>query len=79
MAKPTGEITLAARPVKVGAQWHVVGTYPGGQQEHITGFGTEADALDWIANVSADWLEKRRVRAWITDPIDGVIGRQLVG
>ena len=54
MAKPTGEITLAAQPVKVGAQWHVVGTYPSGQQERITGFKTEADALDWIANDSAD-------------------------
>jgi hypothetical protein len=37
---------LAAEPVKVGTQWHVLGTYPGGQQEHITGFKTEADALD---------------------------------
>ena len=62
MAKPTAEITLAAQPVKVGAQWHVVGTYPSGQQEHITGFKTEADALDWIANDSAAWLEKRRSR-----------------
>ena len=62
MAKPTGEITLAAQPVKVGAQWHVVGTYPSGQQERITGFKTEADARDWIANDSADWLEKRRSR-----------------
>jgi hypothetical protein len=62
MAKPTGEITLAVQPVKVGAQWHVVSTYPGGQQEHITGFETEADALDWIANDSADWLEKRSGR-----------------
>ncbi len=62
MAKPTGEITLAAQPVKVGAQWHVVGTYPSGQQERITGFKTEADALDWIANDSAAWLEKRQRR-----------------
>ena len=62
MAKPAGKITLAPQPVKFGAQWHVVGTYPGGQQEHITGFKTEADALDWIANDSADWLEKRRSR-----------------
>jgi hypothetical protein len=30
---------------------------PSGQQEHITGFKTEADALDWIANDSAAWLE----------------------
>jgi hypothetical protein len=62
MAKPTGEITLAAQPVKVGAQWHVVGTYPSGQQERITGFKTEADALYWIENDSAAWLEKRRSR-----------------
>ena len=26
----------------------MVGTYPDGQQEHITGFKTEADALDWL-------------------------------
>jgi hypothetical protein len=38
-----------------------VGTYPNGQQEHITGFKTEADALDWIANDSAAWLEKRKM------------------
>jgi hypothetical protein len=48
MAKPAG-IMLAPQPVKFGAQWHVVGTYPGGQEEHITGFKSEADALDWIA------------------------------
>jgi hypothetical protein len=40
----------------------VVGTYPGGQQEHITGFKTEADALDWIATESTNWLKNRRVR-----------------
>ena len=62
MAKPTGEITLAPQPIKVGTQWHVVGTYSGGQQEHVTGFKTEADALDWIADDSADWLEKRSGR-----------------
>jgi hypothetical protein len=62
MAKPTGKIALTPQPVKVGSQWHVVGTYPGGQQEHIPGFKTEADALDWIANDSAAWLEKRSVR-----------------
>jgi hypothetical protein len=34
----------------------VVGTYPSGQQEHITGFKTEADALYWLANDSPAWL-----------------------
>ena|SRR5262249_2083577 len=74
MAKPTGEIARAAQPVKVGAQWHVVGTYPRGQQEHITGFKTEADALDWIATDSADWLEKRR-SARLDDEVIGLITR----
>jgi hypothetical protein len=62
MAKPIGKITLTPQPVKVGPRWHVVGTYPRGQKEHITGFKTEADALDWIANDSAAWLEKRSNR-----------------
>ena len=62
MAKPQGAITLDLRPVKFGSQWHVVGTYPSGQQEHITGFKTEASALDWIANDSVAWLERQRVR-----------------
>jgi hypothetical protein len=54
MVKPTGKITLASKPVQFGFQWHVVGTYPGGQQEHITGFKTEASALDWITHDSRD-------------------------
>jgi len=57
-----GQNHARSQPIKFGPQWHVVGTYPDGQQEHITGFKTEADALDWIANDSATWLEKRRVR-----------------
>jgi hypothetical protein len=58
MAKPTGKITLAPQPIKFGPQWHVVGTYPDGQQEHITGFKTEADALDWIAQRFRDLAGK---------------------
>jgi hypothetical protein len=59
MPRPVGKITFAPQPLKFGLQWHVIGTYPGGQQEHITGFKTEASALDWIANDSRDWLIKR--------------------
>jgi hypothetical protein len=62
MAKPIGELTFAPLPRKFGVQWHVIGTYPNGQEEHITGFKTEASALDWIANDSRDWLKKRRHR-----------------
>jgi hypothetical protein len=48
------------------------------QTETLPAWRTEADALDWIANVSADWLEKRRVRAWITDPIAGLLFRTAI-
>jgi hypothetical protein len=60
MAKPIGELTIAPQPRQFGVQWHVIGIYPNGQEEHITGFKTEASALDWIANDSRDWLKKRR-------------------
>ena len=62
MAKPIGELTFAPQPRQFGVQWHVIGTYPNGREEHITGFKTEASALDWIANDSRDWLKKRRHR-----------------
>jgi len=59
MAKAVGKITFNPKPLKVGAQWHVVDTYPRGQEEHITGFKTEADAKDWLKNDSQAWLKKR--------------------
>jgi hypothetical protein len=59
MAKPIGELTFAPQLRQFGRQWHVIGTYPNGQEEHVTGFRTEAGALNWIANESRDWLKKR--------------------
>jgi hypothetical protein len=54
-----GKIRFDPRPLKVGSEWHVVATYPTGEREHITGFRTEADALDWIDYDSKDWLKRR--------------------
>jgi hypothetical protein len=58
MAKPIGELTIAPQPRQFGVQWHVIGIYPNGQEEHITGFKTEASALDWIANDSPRLAKK---------------------
>jgi hypothetical protein len=41
-----------------GAEWYIVANYPSGQQEHITGFRSEADAKHWITNGAKAWLEK---------------------
>ena len=59
MVKSTRGITFDPRPLKIGHEWHVVVTYPSGQQEQITGFKTEADAQNWITNDSQAWLKKR--------------------
>jgi hypothetical protein len=62
MAKAVGKITFDPRPLKVGAQWQVVATYPSERQEHLTGFRSEADAKHWITNGSKAWLKKTRQR-----------------
>jgi hypothetical protein len=57
MAKAVGKITFDPRPLRVGAQWQIVATYPSERQQHITGFRSEADAKHWIANGSKTWLK----------------------
>lgn len=57
---PADKITFEPRPLKVGPEWHVVATYPMGGQEHITGFKSEAEALDWLkSGRSAAWVRAR--------------------
>jgi hypothetical protein len=31
-------------------QWRVIATPPSGQKEHIIGFATEAEAINWLAS-----------------------------
>lgn len=48
-------------PIKIGAEWRLVATHPSGQQEHICGFHTEAEAIDWLSsNRFAAWMRTRR-------------------
>src|ERR1700693_5582179 len=48
MARNVPKVTFDPKPLKSGTDWYVVATDPGGQQEHITGFKTEADAIEWL-------------------------------
>jgi hypothetical protein len=60
MAKNDPKITFEPKPLKVGPEWHVVATYPRGQKEHITGFHSEAEAIEWIAGEGCQaWLRAR--------------------
>lgn len=46
MAKNIPKVTLGSKPLKSGTDWYLVATYPGWRQEHLTGFETEADAIE---------------------------------
>ena len=50
--------------MRVGADWRLVATHPSGQQEHVSGFHTEAEAIDWLSSNSfAAWMRTRRYTA----------------
>jgi hypothetical protein len=52
-------------PIKVGAGWRLVATHPSGRQEHISGFHTEGEAIEWLSgNGGAAW---RRTRGYTAE------------
>ena len=60
MAKNALKVTFNPKPLKSGTGWYVVATYSGSQQEHIPGFKTEAEAVEWLASSRCQaWLEAR--------------------
>jgi hypothetical protein len=60
MAGPDRIIHLKARPLKLGAGWLVVATYPDGRKEHILGFDSQAEAQDWIGRDQwFEWVKER--------------------
>jgi len=52
------------RPIQLkdGSAWYVLYTPDKGPTEHIEGFYTEEDALEWIELESAPWLAKKKRR-----------------
>jgi hypothetical protein len=60
MAKDVSRVTFDPKPLRSGTGWYVVATYPGSQQEHIPGFKTEAEAVEWLASSRCQaWLKVR--------------------
>ena len=52
------------RPIQLkdGSAWYVLYTPDKGPTEHIEGFYTEEDALEWIELESTAWLAKKKRR-----------------
>ena len=50
------------RPIQLkdSSAWYVLYTPDKGPTEHIEGFYTEEDALEWIELESASWLAKKK-------------------
>lgn len=60
MPHADAKITFEPKPLKAGSEWTIVATYPRGQKEHIAGFHSEEDALDWLASEGCRaWLRAR--------------------
>ena len=60
MAISADNVVFDREPLKVDRLWAVVATHPSGQQEHIVGFHTEAEAREWRASHSCEaWLRTR--------------------
>ena len=60
MPKSAEKITFDLKPPKVGEDWYIVVTYPGGMQEHIPGFHSVAEAEVWLSGKGRQtWLRAR--------------------
>ena len=60
MAHIPPKITFDPRQLKLGAEWCIVAKYLRGQKEHIAGFHSEDEALDWLAgDACQSWLRAR--------------------
>jgi hypothetical protein len=55
-----GGPSFDTKPLKEGSGWYIVVTYPGGMQEHIPGFQSEAEAEQWLSGKGRlTWLKAR--------------------
>ena len=67
MVSTNYEIIFEPKPRKIGREWRVVATYPSGQKEHITGFASEGEAIEWLASKSSQvWRMARFIACGYT-------------
>lgn len=60
MAETASKFRFVPQPLKVGTEWQVIAHYGDGREEHITGFKSETEALNWIGGSACyAWLKER--------------------
>jgi len=65
VANSTDLVAFDRDPLRVDGVWAVVATHPSGQQEHIVGFHSEAEAKEWRVGVGCEaWLRTRGYAGW---------------
>jgi hypothetical protein len=52
-----------------GTGWYVLVTWPNGEAEHVSGFGSALEAKDWIKTQSQSWLKADGAWQWLE--VDG--------
>ena len=63
IAQTEREMTFEPKPRRIGLEWRVIATYPGGQKEHIAGFANESEAIQWLASNSCQTWRMARLAA----------------
>ena len=67
----SNSVIFERKAVKIQRVWSVVATHPSGQQEHIAGFHTEAEAMEWrVSQGCGAWLRTRGYVGWKLPPQD---------
>ena len=65
MPNPIDSVVFDRKPLKVDRVWTIVATHRSGQQEHIIGFHSEAEAKKWRVSVGCEaWLRTRGYAGW---------------
>jgi hypothetical protein len=60
MPKSADKVAFDPKPLKVGTGWHIVVTFPGGMQEDVPGFHSEAETREWLRGIGCQmWLAAR--------------------
>jgi hypothetical protein len=61
----TDSVVFDREPLEVDGVWAIVATHPSGQQEHIIGFHSAAEAEDWRTGKGCEvWLKTRGYAGW---------------
>ena len=61
----TDSVVFDREPLEVDGVWAIVATHPSGQQEHIIGFHSAAEAEDWRIGKGCEvWLKTRGYAGW---------------